>query len=298
MKHQAPGSADAALRNFLKCRISRAGNLTANEQKIAEFYMGDPSQAVLAKLQQVSEQTGVSPASVTRFSAKLGFDSFRRLRESLLDVLAQESRKPVNTIGHGDVSSIHAFAGHLQREINRSLIALDVATVQRIAENLADTTHRVYLAAMFTGRPLMQYFGDLLSYVRADVEVLAEPDRWAYQISSMAPGDVVLLAMMNRVPSQLVGLAHFAKRRGATVIVISNHGIWEEHLTADFDLAFDVHNSGYSFTSRIPLIAIYELLLECVSVRVGENQTQTLRKSNARSIEEAFEILQTHSQTK
>lgn len=299
MEHRKVDEPDAAFRSFLKRRISNAGVLTSNEQKIAKFYLEKPADAALAKLHQVSEQAGVSPSSVTRFSARLGFESFRGLRESLIDVLTQEARKPVNTIGSGaEVSSIHAFVGHLQTEIRHSLVELEDPTVYRIAEALADTSHRVYLAAMFTGRPLMQYFGDLLSYIRADVEVLAEPDRWAYQISSMKPDDVVLLSMVNRLPSQLVGLAQFARQRGATVIVLSNHRLWEQAFTADLEMTFEVNNSDYSFTSRVPLLAVYELLLERVSDCVSEDQLALSGKSNAQSIEEAFEILQTHIKVK
>jgi DNA-binding MurR/RpiR family transcriptional regulator len=70
------------------------GNLTNSEQKVADHILKSPSDIPLMSVSQLAENTGVSVASVSRLSKKVGYRSFQELKIEV----AKGADNPINDI--------------------------------------------------------------------------------------------------------------------------------------------------------------------------------------------------------
>lgn len=291
----AAGVRHSALLDYFEELIARTPQLTSSEQKIARYYRQNFPEACWSKIDDVAQASAVSTASVTRFVRKVGFADFKEFSQKLSDVLSRDLKKPAQRLAQ--LSEQPSDLSQVLRERVQGIAFtgehLDTEQVERVSEVLADSHRTVYLAAVATGRPLLEYFGLMLSYVRGSVVMLEGPDRWAHQVTDLDSDSVVVISMVNRIPAQLVSLAQLAVARGATVVLVSNHSESTTMFTPDYFLQIPEGNSSGIFTSRASWMLVMDLLLENVAqvIKGHDGAGEALR---AQRLEEGFQALGIH----
>ena len=171
----------------------------------------------------------------------------------------------------------------MSRPWTASLAALDPRAFETAADLLGDAGRPLYLGAVASGRPLLQHFALLASYLRGGVVVLAGTDRWAHALSGMPPRAVLLASAFDRTPAMVEAVLELAGARGATRVLITNRRASPLTTHADVVLVIS-HGSDGVFRSRTALLATLEALLDAMAERCPDTRRR------AGDIEEAFSL--------
>jgi len=274
-------------------RLASAPPFTRAESLVADFYEDGLPQVALANLRQVCEASGASTATVARFARKLGFADFRALSRALHREALADLDRPGERLARG--ASMPSAGQHMLdsrfdlalTQVEATCEQLSVPAFERVSMLLQEVERPLVLAAVASGRPLMTYFGTLLRYLRGQVTVLPGTDQWAHAVAGMTSRWVVLAAAFDRDPLPMLpihALLRFARRRGATTVLITNRP--DSPLLRDADHVLVVAAGGDAvFRTRAPLLVLFEALLDAV----GSAEPQAVQRAG--DIEELFDTL-------
>ena len=162
--------------------------------------------------------------------------------------------------------------------------AIDTEAFNRACALVSDTDRPLYLGAAATGRPLMQYFGLLLSYLRGGVTILDGTDHWAHALVGLEADAVVLAATFDRHPAPVEALLRLAGQRGATSILLTNRRTGPLVPLADILLTTPLATQEAMFRTRVATLIVLEAILDAVAAEHPEH----LR---AESVEEIFTLM-------
>lgn len=268
-----------------------SARLTARELDVARFYEDNLPGAALLNLEEICRAVGVSSATVGRFARKLGYSDFRTLSRSLRAGVREELSLPVERLRrmHDDAapspqSVLEQRVGSAQEVLSGCSSAIDTEAFTRACELVGDADRPLYLGAVATGRPLMQYFGLLLSYLRGGVTILDGTDHWAHALAGLEVDAVVLAATFDRHPAPVEALLRLAGRRGATSILLTNRRTGPLVPLADILLTTPLVTQEAMFRTRVATLVVLEAILDAVAAERPEH----LR---AEMVEETFTLM-------
>jgi len=268
-----------------------SARLTARELDVARFYEDNLPGAALLNLEEICRAVGVSSATVGRFARKLGYSDFRTLSRSLRAGVREELSLPVERLRrmHDDAAPspqcvLEQRVGSAQEVLSGCSSAIDTEAFTRACELVGDADRPLYLGAVATGRPLMQYFGLLLSYLRGGVTILDGTDHWAHALAGLEVDAVVLAATFDRHPAPVEALLRLAGRRGATSILLTNRRTGPLVPLADILLTTPLVTQEAMFRTRVATLVVLEAILDAVAAERPEH----LR---AEMVEETFTLM-------
>ena len=266
-----------------------SARLTARELDVARFYEDNLPGAALLNLEEICRAVGVSSATVGRFARKLGYSDFRTLSRSLRAGVREELSLPVERLRrmHDDAapspqSVLEQRVGSAQEVLSGCSSAIDTEAFTRACELVGDADRPLYLGAVATGRPLMQYFGLLLSYLRGGVTILDGTDHWAHALAGLEVDAVA--ATFDRHPAPVEALLRLAGRRGATSILLTNRRTGPLVPLADILLTTPLVTQEAMFRTRVATLVVLEAILDAVAAKRPEH----LR---AEMVEETFTLM-------
>ncbi len=270
-------SADSAprpeltLEQQLDMRVSDArGRLSRNDERILAFLREHLDELAFHTAESLAQGAGVSAAAVVRFSRRLGFASFRELRERARAEL-QSGREP-------GPATAGAAQSTLERKVQR-----DIASLELLARMLeqplakasaviagADTTwflanRETYGVAVYAQR--------LLHHVRGDVR-LVDPS-FPDPLRSIGAGDAVVACTFRPYARQTLALIDHVRAAGAHLILVTDgrgHGFIG---SADVVLAVPVE-SPTMLLSFTPAVCVLEALVAQVAMLDADRTHDTL----------------------
>ena len=262
---------ELTLEQQLDMRVSDArGRLSRNDERILAFLREHLAELAFHTAESLAQGAGVSAAAVVRFSRRLGFASFRELRERARAEL-QSGREP------GPVSA-GAAPSTLERKVQRDIASLELLA-QMLEEPLAkasaviagaDTTwflanRETYGVAVYAQR--------LLHHVRGDVR-LVDPS-FPDPLRSIGAGDAVVACTFRPYARQTLALIDHVRAAGAHLILLTDgrgHGFIGP---ADVVLAVPVE-SPTMLLSFTPAVCVLEALVAQVAMLDADRTHDTL----------------------
>ena len=262
---------ELTLEQQLDMRVSDArGRLSRNDERILAFLREHLAELAFHTAESLAQGAGVSAAAVVRFSRRLGFASFRELRERARAEL-QSGREP------GPVSA-GAAPSTLERKVQRDIASLELLA-QMLEEPLAkasaviagaDTTwflanRETYGVAVYAQR--------LLHHVRGDVR-LVDPS-FPDPLRSIGAGDAVVACTFRPYARQTLALIDHVRAAGAHLILLTDgrgHGFIG---SADVVLAVPVE-SPTMLLSFTPAVCVLEALVAQVAMLDADRTHDTL----------------------
>jgi len=263
--------AELTLEQQLDMRVSDArGRLSRNDERILAFLREHLAELAFHTAESLAQGAGVSAAAVVRFSRRLGFASFRELRERARAEL-QSGREP------GPVSA-SAAQSTLERKVQRDIASLELLA-RMLEEPLAkasaviagaDTTwflanRETYGVAVYAQR--------LLHHVRGDVR-LVDPS-FPDPLRSIGAGDAVVACTFRPYARQTLALIDHVRAAGAHLILLTDgrgHGFIGP---ADVVLAVPVE-SPTMLLSFTPAVCVLEALVAQVAMLDADRTHDTL----------------------
>ena len=262
---------ELTLEQQLDVRVSDArGRLSRNDERILAFLREHLAELAFHTAESLAQGAGVSAAAVVRFSRRLGFASFRELRERARAEL-QSGREP------GPVSA-GAAPSTLERKVQRDIASLELLA-QMLEEPLAkasaviagaDTTwflanRETYGVAVYAQR--------LLHHVRGDVR-LVDPS-FPDPLRSIGARAAVVACTFRPYARQTLALIDHVRAAGAHLILLTDgrgHGFIG---SADVVLAVPVE-SPTMLLSFTPAVCVLEALVAQVAMLDADRTHDTL----------------------
>ena len=261
----------------------RMATLSPAERRLGRALLAAYPVAGLESLGRFAERAAVSPATVSRFIAKLGLRGYPEFQEALRDELAARLSSPVERLAAAstdadDDSPLRRSFAAAEHSLRDTLSMTTEHDFDAVVELLADEHRRVIALGGRLSAPLARYLGGQLRQLRAGVEVMA-PDRAtpADQLADLGRRDVLVVFDYRRYQRDSIESAREAAAKGAAVVLVTDPWLSPAAATARHVLVTSV-TTGAPFDSLVAGMALVEALVAAVVGRLGEIARRRMRR--------------------
>jgi len=255
-------------------RLAGQGDLTASERKLAAFCEENFPRLAFGNLEQISEATGVSKATVTRFVRRLGYGNFHAFMRSLREEVAQNFDSPRERIPEDEAGLPRAAEHCLNRHLEAGLASLQrtaaeqpLAELDAVMDLLSDESRPLYLLSVASGQGLFQYFHVLLLYLRGNVHLLTgDTSTIAHRIADSDPSSVLMGQAFERHTTIVLAMLRHFHQLGNETILLTNRRSTPLLQYARRKLFVHTESNTF-FKSRSSVLLLLETLLSGVAAR-------------------------------
>jgi DNA-binding MurR/RpiR family transcriptional regulator len=262
----------------LDVRVAEArGGLSGNDERILGFLREHLDELAFHTAESLAQGAGVSAAAVVRFSRRLGFASFRELRDRARDELQS---------GLADEQQA-ASASVLGRKVERDIASLGVlpqlldVPLEEAAAAIATARTTWFLANRETFG-LAVYAQRLLHQVHSDVR-LVDPS-FADPLRSLGADDVVVACTFRPYARLTLQLMAYARSAGSRLVVVTDGRAHDFIDEADVVLAVPVE-SPTLLLSFTPAVCVLEALAARVAM-LNVDETHAMLEATAEFLAE------------
>ena len=131
---------------------SRA-SLRNSEQKVADFILQDPAQAVDLNMGGLANAAEVSEPTVMRFCSAVGFDGFSSFKIALVRAMALGQHSTVTSIHPDDSASdlVDKMFNYTISGLDRARSRIDLSSIDRAIEILLEAKEVIFIGAGSSG---------------------------------------------------------------------------------------------------------------------------------------------------
>jgi DNA-binding MurR/RpiR family transcriptional regulator len=271
MSAEAPVT-ELSMRQELDVRVADArGRLSGNDERILTFLRDHLDELAFHTAESLAQGTGVSAAAVVRFSRRLGFASFRELRDRARSELQTAPDAPAPPVRDAADST-------LGRKVQRDIESLQLlpqlleAPLAAAAEAVAGARTTWFLANRET-YGLAVYGQRLMHQVRTDVR-LVDPS-FADALRGVGPDDALVACTFRPYARQTLELVAHARKAHARIVMVTDGRGHDFLEAADVVLAVPVE-SPTLLLSFTPAICVLETLVAQVAMLDADHTHDTL----------------------
>ena len=254
----------------------RTAELTPAERRVARTLFTTNLAAGLDTVAELASRTGVSGHTVLRFATKLGFSGYADFQRALRHELAARIDSPLRQYSRGAseqrgthlVDNLHQ---HFARGLESTFANLVRGEFDAVVALLADTRRPVWI----TGGRFTQSGAELLQahlyQLRPRAQAIAyTPFGRDDALLDISRRDVVVVFDPRRYQKDTIALAEAARKRGATIVLVTDPWLSPIASLADQILTVDVEAPS-PYDSMVPLMALIEALVAGVVERLGKS---------------------------
>lgn len=200
--------------------------MSANEIKLADFILENPSLIRDYSSQQIAASVGVSQSSVVKFSQKLGYKGFTDLKLAIHEsVVKQESNVAVLNGRRAAGSAGESLKDRLYQAKSDAIIGAtdlnDDDSLRRAARTI-ESSSRVQLVGSGKASGVVRDSALKLASIGKPVIAEADAEVQLLSVATLARGDCLVLISASGQSTHLSHLAQQGKKAGATIITITN----------------------------------------------------------------------------
>ncbi len=244
--------------------------LTAAEKRAARALLAKYPTRGLGPVAEFARESGIGAATVLRFVAQLGFNSYPDFQRQLRDELAERMKSPLQkqapSARRGSAGEfLPRFVSGIVDNIQETATRLPASEFEAVCQRLADPRAACHvLGGRFTDA-IAAYLTAHLRVVRAGVRKLEQrPASAADQMLDVEAGDSALFFDIRRYDEDLLRIAKALKARRARVILITDSWISpiSRHAKYVLPCAVDV---GRTWDSNVALFTLGEAIIARVT---------------------------------
>ena len=259
---------------------------TQRERQLVAYLLSKHPQGMLEPATTIAQKAGISPATVVRFFAKLGYPSFadaqREVRNEVFSKLASPTQRvELATRGAHSVESIiqNAFADD-QENIHNTLKQLNMAEMKAIVRLLSqqEAPGRLFCLGGKNIFAVAHYLQTHLNLCRPNVILLdSRASSIADQLLWAQPGDVLFAITIRRYTRSVMQAAEYFHHMGNPVIAMADSPVAPITALADHRL-FIGTSSASPFDSHTAAFSVCHALISAVAARRRAEVEATLQK--------------------
>jgi DNA-binding MurR/RpiR family transcriptional regulator len=267
----------------------RLDSLSPAERRLARVLLASYPIAGLESVARFAERAGVSPPTVTRFIAKLGFRGYPEFQENLRHEVQSRLSSPLERYRDEpkQESAIKTALDVSTRNLQATLDLLSERDVKEAIELLADVRRRVMVLGGRVSGPLARYLAGQLHLLRPGIGLVdSERSAPAQQLIDMRKTDVLVVFDYRRYQTDTIDSARVAAARGCDVILFTDQWLSPASASARQVLVTSVETVG-PFDSLVGAMAVVEAIVAAVLARLGaraEARMQNLERLRAEGV--------------
>lgn len=258
-------------------------SLTKSEKKIARYIIENPKIAIKNSVQEIGEITGTSPASVIRFSKKIGYDSLSDLKIDLASLDSNTNKEEIDHIIDESDNMIEVLekVNYKVEEGNKNTISLVNGEMLEEAVSLIKSADTIYIFAIgASGLAAMDFQHKML---RVKKKIIYNLDSAVQLISAMniTPKDIAIGISYSGNTKSVNKSMSEAKENGARTIAITTSG--NNNLSEISDIVINIPKVERdirlgAISSRNSQFLITDtLFLGCVKDNFEETEEQLIK---------------------
>jgi DNA-binding MurR/RpiR family transcriptional regulator len=211
------------MQDIQKTIIGKLPNYSKNQRLLANYILENLQTIPLLSVNDLAAKSGVSSATVVRFSRVLGFQGYLEFRNYLMELLKEKLSlvdKYKATISKKDEyqDSLNKVAHQVVQNINHSLAQNTLEEFKHIVTHLHEADN-IYCM----GFGISKYLAEIMSYqlklyLKKSFAMSADSLTFAEQIVLMSPKDLMIAFSFPPYSRQTVEAAQLAKRLKIPVV--------------------------------------------------------------------------------
>ncbi|MET4038253.1 MULTISPECIES: MurR/RpiR family transcriptional regulator [unclassified Bradyrhizobium] len=257
---------------------------------VAHWLLDHPTEVALLSMREQSRRAGVSPATLTRFAQRLGFNGFDSLKEIFADTIRE---RPETFVGHaeelvgrreteGDAAlisdTIDSLHCHLSALASPSAIAALAAAADLMVE--ARTIFCLGRCSSFPATCLVYYVGSMLGLPTELIDRVGGTPNDA--LRSIGPRDVLLAVTVRPYTHHTMRAAEFAVSRGVKLVALTDSEL--SPISKLAEVMIHVRTETPSFLRTMtPSFAAAECLVQLMAAKLGSRALEALEANKAHS---------------
>jgi len=267
----------------------RLDSLSPAERRLARVLLASYPIAGLESVARFAERAGVSPPTVTRFIAKLGFRGYPEFQEHLRHEVQARLSSPLERYRDEpkQESAVKTALDVSAHNLQATLDLLSERDVKEAIELLSDVRRRVMVLGGRVSGPLARYLAGQLHLLRPGIALVdAERGAPAQQLIDMRKTDVLVAFDYRRYQTDTIDSARVAAARGCDVILFTDQWLSPASAFSRQVLVTSVETVG-PFDSRVGAMAVVEAIVAAVLARLGaraETRMQNLERLRAEGV--------------
>jgi len=199
--------------------------MSKGHKQIAEYILSHYDKAAYMTAIKLGESAGVSESTIVRFAMALGFEGYPELQKALQDMV----RNKLTTIQRMDMSSELSesmlLRSVLKADLNNMRFTIDEINTD-VYEEIVDEVYaakKVYIMGVRSSAPLAQFLGYYLNFILDNVRIVTSGvNDILEQVIHIDKDDVLICISFPRYSRKVIEALRFAKKRGASVISITD----------------------------------------------------------------------------
>lgn len=197
------------------------------QKSIADYIMDNYDRASYMTAAALAKAVGVSESTVVRFAAELGFDGYQKLQKRLQEV----TRAQLTSLQRMEIASQKLHGSDILKSVLKSDVDKIEKTLQEIDKAQFDgavetllRAKNIYITGVRSAAALANFAGFYLNLLFENVHLVNTTgmDDIFEQMLWTSEGDVVLGMSFPRYSKNVLKALEYAKKRGATVIGITD----------------------------------------------------------------------------
>ena len=261
---------------------AHAPKFSKGQRRIADYITNHYDEAAFMTAAKLGDEVGVSESTVVRFATELGFAGYPQFQKALQELI----RSKLTSVQRLDVTR----ARMQDNEVLRQVALSDINNIRHTIEDLDDKTfdtavdrivnaRQVYVFGAGSCKHLAGFLTHYLQLLvgKARRVTVASPSQICEQMIDLSPEDVVIGISFPRYSKISVQAMHYAHRKGATVIALTDSALSPiapyatTLLTAHSDMASVVD-------SLVAPLTVINALIVAISLRTIEQTRPKLEE--------------------
>jgi DNA-binding MurR/RpiR family transcriptional regulator len=251
------------------------GTFSDSERKVARALLAAYPVAGLETVAQLAVRANVSPPTVVRFVARLGFSGYPAFQAALRHEVDEGMGSPLRQYGGqhstpGREDLLPYAASTFVETLRATFNELPPAEFTRAVDLLCDPKRSVHVVGGRFSRVLADYLTSHLKLLRPGVSMVTHDELERLAVGAdVARGPVLVALDYRRYDVATVRFAGWMDERGATVVLLTDQ--WLSPISRFAKVVLPARVEAPSpFDSLVPAMAVVESLVAAVSVQLGE----------------------------
>ncbi len=250
------------------------------QKKIADFILNQYDKAAFMTASKLGKEVGVSESTVVRFSNVLGYEGYPELQTALGEIVKTRltSLQRIE-IAHDKMANEDILSKVINSDISKmrsTLENIDKQAFDKAVEAILGAK-KLYILGVRSASAISGFIGFYFNLLFSDVRLVntSSESEMFEQILRVGEGDVVIGVSFPRYSRRTIKVLEFAKRKGATVIGITD--TQQSPIAQRSDISLFAKTDMVSFVdSLVAPLSLVNALIVALGVRKKEEITHTL----------------------
>ncbi|AJC67425.1 MurR/RpiR family transcriptional regulator [Dickeya zeae] len=249
---------------------SQYSELSPQEQRVAEFIFDHLDDLISYNSAELARLSGVSKATVSRLFRRLGYPSYREMRDELRTL--RQSGMPL-TDNRDAVQGNTLLARHYKQEMANLTQWVNQIDPQQFGAVIGalQQARRVCILGLRNSYPVALHLRQQLLQIRPQVPLLAQPGQTlAEELADLDEQDVVIVVAFRRRPRLIQPLLQHLHTRQIPVLLLCEpqvHALpplasWVLSAPLDSVSAFDSYAGAMSLVNLISNALLHQMLAQ------------------------------------